>query len=150
MRLTAFTDYSLRVLIRLALEPDRRFTVGRLAADWRISVHHLNKVVRFLAGQGLLRTMRGKGGGVMLARPAADINVGEVVRQSEAGHVPVECFDPARNTCVISPACRLSAVIAEAQDAFYATLGRYSLADLVQGPDRAARLRELLRIDLAA
>jgi Rrf2 family nitric oxide-sensitive transcriptional repressor len=143
MRLTTFTDYSLRVLIYLSLEPDRRATIGEIAAAFDVSENHLMKVVHFLGKQRLLANIRGKGGGMALARPPAKINVGAVVRLTEADALPAECFDRERNTCVITPACQLRHVLDEAVEAFYQALGRYTLADLVQ--DRRALIRLLGR-----
>ena len=131
MRLTAFTDYSLRVLTYLAVEPDRRATIAEIANAFAISENHLMKVVHFLGKHGFLTNVRGKGGGMTLARPAREINVGAVVRLTEADALPAECFDSANNTCVITPACHLRKVLQEAVDAFYAVLGQYTLADLV-------------------
>ncbi len=140
MRLTTFTDYSLRVLIYLAIDPDRRATIGEIAAAFDVSENHLMKVVHFLGKQRLLTNVRGKGGGMTLALPPDDINVGEVIRLTEAGSIPVECFDPAHNTCVITPACRLRRVLGEAVDAFYDALSQYTLADLVKQPRALAQI----------
>jgi len=130
MRLRTFTDYCLRVLIYLAIDPDRRATVGEIAVSFDVSEHHLTKVVRFLARHRLVASVRGRGGGLTLGRPASAINVGEVMRIAEGGAHPAECFDRDSNTCVISPSCRLRSVLEEASSAFYEVLGRYSLEDL--------------------
>lgn len=131
MRLTAFTDYSLRVLIYLATEPDRRATIATIAAAYDIKENHLTKVVHFLAQQGWVNTVRGKGGGLELARDPAGLVVGEVVRRCEGDDMPAECFDPEHNRCRITPVCRLSRVLHEATAAFHAALDRHTLADLV-------------------
>lgn len=143
MRLTTFTDYSLRVLIYLALEPGRRATIAEIAAAFGISRNHLMKVVHFLGRNRLLRNVRGRGGGMTLARPPAEINVGEVVRLSEAGSLPAECFDRDTNTCLITPACQLRRALGEAVEGFYQVLGRYTLADLVSQPRALTRLLAL-------
>ncbi len=140
MRLTTFTDYSLRVLIFLAIDPDRRATIGEVANAFGISENHLMKVVHFLGQKRLLRNLRGKGGGMTLARPPSAINVGEVVRLTEAGMLPAECFERESNTCVIMPACQLRKVLGEAVEAFYGVLGAYTLADLVKEPRALARI----------
>lgn len=140
MRLTTFTDYSLRVLIYLAIDPDRRATIGEIAAAFKVSENHLMKVVHFLGKQHLLTNVRGKGGGMTLALPPAGINIGEVVRLTEAGSIPVECFDREHNSCVITPACKLRRVLGEAVDAFYDALSRYTLADLVKQPRALAQI----------
>lgn len=132
MRLTTFTDYSLRVLIYLALEPDRRATIAEIASAFDVSENHLMKIVHFLGKNGLLANVRGRGGGLQLAQPPAKINVGEVVRLTEAGSIPAECFDHDSNTCVIAPVCQLRKALAEAVEAFEAVLDGYSLADLVE------------------
>ncbi len=131
MRLTSFTDYSLRVLIYLAAQPGRRATVGEIAAAFAIKTNHLTKVVHFLGQQGWLTTVRGKGGGISLAHPAERIVVGAVVRQTEGADLPAECFDPQANTCALVRVCRLRGVLREATDAFHAVLDRYTVADLV-------------------
>lgn len=132
MRLTAFTDYSLRVLIYVAARPEERATVSAIAQAFDISEHHLTKVVHFLGKAGLLANSRGRGGGLSLAVPASDINIGQVVRRTEIRDLPAECFDAENNTCVITRACRLKGVLDEALKAFYAVLERYTLEDLVR------------------
>ena len=131
MRLTTFTDYNLRVLIYLAIRPDRRSTIAEIATAFSVSESHLMKVVHFLGKHGFLANVRGKGGGLMLARPPEAINVGAVVRLTEADSLAAECFDRENNTCVITPACQLRKVLGEAIEAFHAVLARYTLSDLV-------------------
>jgi Rrf2 family transcriptional regulator, nitric oxide-sensitive transcriptional repressor len=131
MKLTAFTDYSLRVLIYLAAEPDRRATVGEISAAFDIKANHLTKVVHHLARCGWVATVRGKGGGLVLAMPAEQIVIGRVVRDTEGAALPAECFGEAtRGGCIIARSCRLKGVLAEAVDAFHAVLDRYTLADI--------------------
>lgn len=144
MRLTAFTDYSLRVLIFLAATPGRRATIAEIATAFDISENHLTKVVHFLGRHGWLENVRGKGGGMQLGKPAEAIGVGRVVRDTEGEAVPAECFLPEGNKCVITRGCRLRGVLGEAVDAFYAVLDRYTLADLVR--NGAALQRTLLGI----
>ncbi len=143
MRLTAFTDYSLRVLTYLAVEPERRATIAEIAAAFAISENHLMKVVHFLGKNGFLTNVRGKGGGMTLAKPAREINVGDVVRLTEADALPAECFDCTTNTCVITPACQLRKVLNEAVDAFYGVLGAYTLDDLVHERRRLSRILDI-------
>jgi len=140
MRLTVFTDYSLRVLIYLAIRPDRRSTIAEIAEAFGVSESHLMKVVHFLGKQGFLANVRGKGGGLMLARPPEAINVGAVVRLTEADSLAAECFDRTSNTCVITPACQLRRVLSEAIEAFYAVLCKYTLSDLVAQRRSLSRL----------
>lgn len=134
MRLTAFTDYSLRVLIHLAIEPGRRVTIREVAEAYGISENHLMKVVHFLGRHGWLANVRGRGGGLGLAMPPTSIVIGAVVRAAEGGAMPAECFDRERNTCAITRQCDLKHVLAEAVAAFHAVLDRYTLADLVREP----------------
>ncbi|ROZ78158.1 Rrf2 family transcriptional regulator [Ramlibacter sp. WS9] len=131
MKLTTFTDYSLRVLIYLAVEPGRRATIGEIAASFNVSEHHLTKVVHFLGRCGWLANVRGRGGGLHLGMAPEQIGVGAVVRQTEGEAVLAECFGPSQGGCAIARVCRLRGVLAEAGEAFHAVLDRYTLADLV-------------------
>jgi len=140
MRLTTFTDYSLRVLIYVAAQRERRATIADVAHAFGISANHLTKVVHFLGKQGFLANVRGRGGGLELAVRASRINVGAVVRSAEGASVPVECFDAATNKCVISRACGLRRVLADAMRAFYAILAQYTLEDLVRDDAPLARI----------
>ncbi|WP_298826164.1 Rrf2 family transcriptional regulator [uncultured Piscinibacter sp.] len=140
MRLTSFTDYSLRVLIYLACEPGRRATIAEVAGAFEVSENHLTKVVHFLGQQGWVATVRGKGGGMALARGAGEIVVGDVVRRTEGDAMPAECFDATTNHCTITRACRLQGALREATDAFHAALDRYTLADLVHNRATLSRM----------
>ena len=134
MRLTSFTDYSLRVLMYAALCDDRLVTIGELADTYRISANHLMKVVHLLGQHGYLQTVRGKGGGLRLGRAPAQINLGELVRLTEGSDALVECFGSEHSTCRIEHACLLYGVLREAQEAFFTTLGHYTLASLLERP----------------
>lgn len=136
MRLTAFTDYGLRALMRLAAEPDRTITTEEIAEEHGISRNHLVKVVRELAEAGLIATQRGGGGGMRLARPAHEITIGEVVRRLEARHALVECFRADGGDCILNPGCRLKSRLKRAKEAFLADLDRSTLADCVATPAR--------------
>jgi len=140
MQLTFYSDYSLRILMYLALKGDDLVRVSEIAERFDISRNHLLKVVRNLARGGFIKSYRGKRGGIELGRGPKDINVGAVVRYTEGPLRPVECFDPERNRCVISGACGLTPVLQEACDSFLATLDRYTLADLVAKRNRLIRL----------
>lgn len=142
MKLTAFTDYSLRVLIYLAADTTRRATIAEIAASYGISENHLVKVVHFLGKRGWIETVRGKGGGILLAMPPAQLNVGRVVRDTEGAAEPAECFSADGGHCIITGPCHLKNVLAEAVKAFYAVLDRYTLEDLVR--NRAALGKVLL------
>jgi Rrf2 family transcriptional regulator, nitric oxide-sensitive transcriptional repressor len=145
MHLTTYTDYSLRVLLRLALTPDRLVTIAEIAEAYGISEHHLMKVVHQLGVAGYILTHRGRGGGMRLAKNAADISVGEVVRRMEPDMGLVACFRTGE-VCAISTACTLSSILGDALVAFLAVLDRHSLADLISKP---RQLRNLLSIDAA-
>ena len=134
MRLTAYTDFSLRVLMYLALHPDRRPTIAEIAARYDISKAHLMKVVYQLGLAGYVETIRGKGGGLRLARAAKEIVIGEVVRHTEPDMHLVACFDPGAPACVISPACRLKGKLNEAKSAFLKVLDDCTLADVTANP----------------
>jgi Rrf2 family transcriptional regulator, nitric oxide-sensitive transcriptional repressor len=132
MKLTAFTDYSLRVLIYLAAQPQRRATIADIATAFEVSENHLTKVVHFLGKSGWLATVRGKGGGLELGMPPELIGVGKVVRETEGAIKPAECFGHDSDNCSIASICGLRGVLSEAVRAFYAVLDRYTLADLVR------------------
>jgi Rrf2 family nitric oxide-sensitive transcriptional repressor len=129
MRLLASTDFALRTLMRLAAEPERRLTTEALAREIGVPRNHLHKVVQTLAEAGLVRTVRGAGGGVSLARDPAAITLGAVVRRLERGQPLVECFRADGGACPIQPACRLAGVLAEARDAFLRRLDATRLAE---------------------
>jgi Rrf2 family nitric oxide-sensitive transcriptional repressor len=129
MKLTAFTDFGLRALMRLAGEPDRSFSTGEIAAEFGISRHHLIKVVGDLAQAGFVTTQRGGGGGFRLARSPQAISLGEVVRALEARHALVECFREDGGNCVLMPRCRLKGKLVSAREAFLRELERTTLAD---------------------
>jgi Rrf2 family transcriptional regulator, nitric oxide-sensitive transcriptional repressor len=141
MRLTTFSDYSLRVLMYLGVHDERLVTIGEVARAYGVSESHLVKVVHHLARHGHIVTTRGKGGGMRLARPPEKINVGKVVRGSEDNLTLVECFDRRTSDCRIEPACALKGVLGRAVDAFFGILDGYTLADLVV---TKARLTHLL------
>lgn len=141
MKLTSFTDYSLRVLIYLAAQPGRRATIAEIATAFEVKENHLTKVVHFLGKAGWLANTRGKGGGLSLALPPEQIGVGQVVRQTEGEVHLAQCVDEeAHSVCAIAPVCRLRDVLDEAVAAFFAVLDRYTLADLVHNQQVLARI----------
>jgi Rrf2 family nitric oxide-sensitive transcriptional repressor len=144
MRLTFHTDYALRLLMLLALEPEGLHTIEAAARRYGISRNHLMKVAQTLTKAGIIDGLRGRGGGLRLARPAGEINLGMVVRATEDSFALVECFDRERNNCVITPACGLRGPLEEALDAFLAVLDGYSLHDLVANPAASRRMLRLL------
>jgi Rrf2 family nitric oxide-sensitive transcriptional repressor len=137
MRLLVSTDLALRVLMRLSAAPDRHISTDVLARELQVSRNHLHKIVQYLTDAGLVRTIRGARGGVMLARPAAEIRVGDVVRDHEEDQVLVECFREDGGACTLLPRCRLRGMLAAAKDVFYRYLDQYTLADCV-GPHALA------------
>jgi len=137
LRLTSFTDYGLRVLMRMAGAPERPFTAAELADEFRVSRNHLAKVISALASSGYLETRRGGGGGAVLARPASDIRLGDVVAKLEADQALVECFATSGNACTLTPRCRLKGRLAHAEAAFIDDLNRSTLADCVYRPAEA-------------
>lgn len=144
MRLTLHTDYSLRLLMYLAIEPDRLHTIETIAERYDISRNHLMKVAQTLVQAGVVESIRGRGGGLRLAKLPDAINIGAVVRATEDGFALVECFDPDGNDCVIAPACSLRGPLEQALVAFLAVLDRYTLADLVKNPGSLRGMRRLL------
>jgi Rrf2 family nitric oxide-sensitive transcriptional repressor len=136
MKLTNWTDYTLRVLMYCAACEGRAapVTITEVADAHGISRSHLTKIVVDLASQGLLETTRGRGGGLRLMRPAKDIVLGDVVRRTETDFTVVECFDPAINDCRLSGRCHLQGVLHQALQAFMAVLDGVTLADLVPAP----------------
>jgi Rrf2 family nitric oxide-sensitive transcriptional repressor len=130
MRLSEYTDYTLRVLMYCAAHPDRQVTIAELAEHHGVSKNHLMKIVNDLARQGVLQTTRGRGGGLRLLQRPADIRIGDVVRSSETDFRLVECFDPDSNTCTLSPSCRLKGLFDSALRAYFRELDAVTLADL--------------------
>lgn len=140
MRLTVFSDYTLRVLIYLGLHQDELATITEIADAYDISKNHLMKVVNELAAQGYVETVRGKGGGLRLKMSPPDISLGKLLRASEEGTALVECFDKKSSECCIAPACAARGVLRQAQEAFYKVLDDYTLADLLQPRQRLSVL----------
>ena len=134
MRLTTFTDYGLRMLMRMASTPDRGFSTAEFSEDFGLSRNHLAKIMQHLARAGLIETRRGGGGGATLARPAADIRLGSVVRLLEEGQPLVECLGAGKNSCTLDGRCRLKARLRSAEAVFLAELDRSTLADIALDP----------------
>ena len=143
MRLAVYTDYSLRMLMYLAVKRDGLATIGKVADAYGISRNHLNKVAHQLGLTGYVETVRGKGGGLRLAKPPERIGLGEVVRHAEPDMALVPCFAPLDAPCPIAPCCGLRGALHEARQAFLAVLDRYTVADLAE---QRAELRRLLAI----
>lgn len=133
MRLTRFSDYALRVLIYAHAADERLVTIEEMAASYRISRAHLMKVVNTLTSNGYLTAVRGRSGGLKLARPADEIRLGDVVRATEPDFALAECFATG-NQCVLTDCCRLARVLDESLKAFLATLDKYTLASIAMKP----------------
>ncbi|HZH09645.1 MAG TPA: Rrf2 family transcriptional regulator [Microvirga sp.] len=140
MRLTSHTDFALRLLISLAVMEERLVTIEELSTRHRLSRNHLMKVAQTLVGLGYVVGVRGRAGGLKLARPAASIRMGEVVRALEDHTRLVECLGDGPTTCILSGACRLTRSLGRAMEAFFASLDEVTLADLVT-PRLALRQR---------
>ncbi|MFA1512372.1 Rrf2 family transcriptional regulator [Priestia aryabhattai] len=136
MRLTQYTDYSLRVLLYLGVRDNNKLSnIKEIAEAYNISKNHLMKIIHELGKLGLIETIRGRNGGIRLAQLPKDINIGKVVRQTEEDFHIVECFDCEGNFCIISPVCKLKSVLHEAMQAFIKVLDQYTLEDLIQNKD---------------
>ncbi len=136
MRLTKYTDYGIRVLMHLGLTEGQLGSIRQIADDFDISQDHLKKVVNDLSGAGFIESVRGRNGGIRLARPAEEINLGAVLRHTEGLDELIEC-----GGCPIAPACGVQPVLAEASAAFAAVFDKYTIADLIR---RKPELRKLL------
>jgi Rrf2 family nitric oxide-sensitive transcriptional repressor len=139
MQLTLYTDYSLRVLVYLGLKTDELATISEIAENYGISRNHLVKVVHNLSCHGFIDAVRGKGGGLRLARPAEQINIGEVVRNTEPNFNLVECFDKDDpGGCPIIAMCKLKGGLRKAFRAFIEVLDGITLADVLTNRDELA------------
>ena len=144
MQVTRYTDYSLRVLIYLAVNNGQQSKISCIADSYGISKNHLMKIVQHLNIAGYLLATRGKNGGIKLIRPPREINIGSLVREMEQRDKLVECFGQG-NQCVITPSCQLKNIFGEAQESFFSTLDKYSLQDLI-GDNKRHALAQLLAI----
>lgn len=143
MKLTLFSDYSLRILMFAALRANLQFSVDEVAEAYGLSRHHAAKSVNFLTQRGYLRAQRGRGGGICLGQEPNVIRIGQLVRQTEKGSPLVECFDATSNTCPLIHGCLLKHALAKAWDAFFLALDGYTLADLVRKPGALRRALEM-------
>ncbi|MGY0694194.1 RrF2 family transcriptional regulator [Virgibacillus sp. FSP13] len=144
MNLKKYTDYALRVLIFTSMKHDKELaSIKEISETFSISQHHLGKIVHELNKLNLLNTVRGRNGGIRLAKNPEEINVGEVVRKLEDNFHLMECFDNATNQCVITPACKLKHVLNEALQAFLHVLDQYTLKDLIANDKYLIRLMNM-------
>jgi Rrf2 family nitric oxide-sensitive transcriptional repressor len=144
MRLTLYTDYALRMLMYLALKEDGLATIEGVAKSYGASKNHLMKVAHQLGMAGYIETVRGRRGGLRLAKPSASIGLGEVVRYTEPDMDIVACFEPLNIDCAVRPCCVLRKALDRARAAFLDVLDEYTLADLVEP---RSSLRKLLAIE---
>jgi Rrf2 family transcriptional regulator, nitric oxide-sensitive transcriptional repressor len=145
MRLTDYTDYSLRTLMYLGLNREKLVTIQEIADTYNISKSHLMKVVHQLGVAGLVETVRGRSGGLRLGKEPEQINLGDVVRRTEPDFMMVECFSQAHNNCILSPSCELQGVLRQATAAYLNVLSGVTLADLLRN---SKSLRKLVRVEL--
>ena len=134
MRLTQFTDFGLRALMRLAADTQRSFSTSDIATEFGISRNHLTKIIQKLSRAGYVTTRRGGGGGAMLARPASEIRLGQVIHLLEEDQPLVECFATDGGSCTINGPCRLKTRLRNAETAFLADLDRTTLAEIALPP----------------
>lgn len=144
MHITRYTDYSLRVLMYLAVKGDELSTIQDIADSYAISKNHLMKIVQELSAKNYLLAIRGKNGGIKLNTDPNDINIGTLVRDLEQDQSIVECFGQG-NTCAITPSCQLKSIFHDALENFFKTLDKYSLADLIPANNQD-KLRKILNI----
>ncbi|ASK62644.1 Rrf2 family transcriptional regulator [Virgibacillus phasianinus] len=145
MQLKKYTDYALRVLIYTGTKNnDELASIKEISKTFAISQNHLGKVVFELNKKGYLETVRGRNGGIRLAKPPEEMNVGEIVREFEDDFAILECFDKSRNHCVITPACKLKHALNEAVQAFLQVLDDYTVNDLITN---RGHLKKLMGID---
>ena len=138
MRLTRYTDFAIRIMLYLAAHADRLCSIGEIARAYGISQNHLMKVASDLAGAGYVQSLRGRGGGLRLARSASQINIGQMVRHTEGKVDLVGCGE-----CALAPACGMVCVFKDAVESFFKTLERHSLADIMEN-GRSDQLRQIL------
>jgi Rrf2 family nitric oxide-sensitive transcriptional repressor len=146
MKLTTYSNYTMRVLMVAAARSPELATVGEVARGFAIAETHIVKCVHSLGQWGYLETVRGRGGGFRLARPAQQIRVGEILRRTEDGFAVVECMDPATNRCLISGQCALAVALQRATEAFLNVLDALTLADICGD---GARLLDLVGLSAA-
>lgn len=145
MRLTNYTDYALRVLIYLAVKGQgEKSTITEITDTYGISRNHLTKVIHQLGQIGVIETIRGRGGGIVLHKDPKDITVGSVVRETEEDFHLVECFNQETNQCIITPVCGLKGMLHEALTAYLNVLDKYTIADII---DKPAMYREIFKME---
>lgn len=140
MKITTFSDYALRVLICLAVNPENKSTADEIAKAYDISFHHVAKAAQWLAREGYVKSERGRFGGISLLQPVENINIGQLVKGTESGTALVDCMSSHGGTCCIKPFCGLKLALAEAQVAFYQTLESFTLANVITQKSALSKL----------
>jgi Rrf2 family nitric oxide-sensitive transcriptional repressor len=140
MQLLMYTDYALRALLYVGTHPAEPVPASAIARAYEISADHVAKATKALTRSGILRATRGAGGGVELAVPASEIRIGDVVRQFEGGPGLVDCLGDDPKPCRIDASCLLRGALRRAEEAFYAELDRYTLADLLVNRSQLVKL----------
>ncbi|SAK76709.1 BadM/Rrf2 family transcriptional regulator [Caballeronia hypogeia] len=148
MRLTDYTDYSLRVLLYLSIRPSGLSTIQEISDAYGISKNHLMKIVQQLGELGWVETVRGRNGGLRLAERSKTLTIGDIVRKTESDFAVVGCFSDGTDHrgCVIEPHCRLKGVFAAARDAFLAELDKHTVDDLARPASELARMLGIVPI----
>lgn len=141
MKLTLLSDYSLRMLMHLSVNTEALVTINQIAERYQISKNHLMKVAHQLSRLGYVETIRGRSGGLRLAKSADKILLGEVIEKMEQGSILVECFPGGKDSCFISGSCRLKMILKDAQNAFFSHLNNFTLDDLT---GQNSELKQLL------
>jgi Rrf2 family nitric oxide-sensitive transcriptional repressor len=144
MQLSMFSDYSLRVLVHLAGSPDELLSTRKIAEIHDIKFNHLTKVTGWLVAKGYAQSLRGRAGGLKIARPPSEINLGAFLRELESDKPLVACFDKTSGFCRLSPACGLAIALEEAQEAFFKSLEAHTLEGVVQLAPNMTKLLAVL------
>ncbi|MEH0071424.1 MAG: Rrf2 family transcriptional regulator [Pannonibacter phragmitetus] len=150
MRLTQQTNYAVRTLMYCAANPDRPSKVAEIAASFGMSETHLFKIMKILVDADLIKTLRGRNGGIVLARPADKITLGEVVRVAEESFYLAECFNSGRKDCPILTTCGFNGVLHEALEAFMDVLDSKTIEDISENRTDLRQLLNIGEISLAA
>lgn len=143
MRITIHTDYALRTLIYLGLRQDELIATEDISAAYGISSHHLRKVVQKLVHLGFVESNRGRTGGIKLAKPPEEINVGDAARAIMSMNTLIECFSAETNKCPITPVCKLKTLMKQAQENFLKTFDEYTLDQIIDQPHEYAALLQI-------
>lgn len=140
MKLTSYTDYSIRLLIYLGVNDERLCTAQEISDFYDISRNHLSKIIHQLSKLKFIESYKGAAGGIKLATEPHKINLGALIRKTEPDFDIAECFSPERNSCKISPACKLKTILNESTKAFLKNLDDYSLADVLENKEKLNKI----------